>query len=174
MLKSVNKFLNVLLVSNWKIALIFWFPFQGMLHGQGPKKTGGMEEIEVFIFNFFVNRFDCCFFVQCFTIIIIKCKASFSCHSSSSHYSTQGFVLISFHFIFSFLKYKKKKILCNFTCDLPLSLRISYLKCGQAKNSQANGSLRENVSVFLIAPSCFNKQTKCRYERTFKERNCLD
>ena len=117
----------------------------------------------VFIFLFFfVNRFVC--FVQCFTIIIIKCKASFSCHSShkqslgqgniftavchsvhrgvlsqhalqvvssmpyrgvlsqhalhgrcaipaciacgipASHYSTHGFVLISFHFIFSFLK----------------------------------------------------------------------
>ena len=41
------------------------------------------------------------------------------------------------------------------------------------KNSQANGSLRENVSVFLIAPSCFNKQKKCRYKRTFKERNHL-
>ena len=96
-----------------------------------------------------------------FTIIIIKCKASFSCHSSLSHYSTQGFILISFHFIFSFLK---NKILCNFTCDLLLSLRISDLKCGQVcgknmtKNSQANGSLRENVSIFLIAPSCFNKQ----------------
>ena len=90
---------------------------------------------------FFVNRFVC--FVQCFTIIIIKCKASFSCHSSSSHYSTQGFILISFHFI-----------LYNFTCDLLLSLWISELKCGQTcgknmpKNSQANGSLRENVSVF--------------------------
>ena len=56
--------------------------------------------------------------------------------------------LISFHFIFSFLK---NKILCNFTCDLLLCLRISDLKCGQAKNSQANGSLRENVSIFLIA-----------------------
>ena len=104
----------------------------------------------VFIFLFFfVNRFVC--FVQCFTIIIIICKASFSCHSSSSHYSTQGFVLISFHFIFSFLK---NKIFCNLTCDLLLSLRISELKCRQAcrknmtKNSQANGSLRENVSVF--------------------------
>ena len=42
----------------------------------------------------------------------------------------------------------------------------------RTKNSQANGSLRENVSVFLIAPSCYNKQ-KCRYERTFKERNRL-
>ena len=31
------------------------------------------------------------------------------------------------------------------------------------KNSQANGFLRENVSVFLIEPSCYNKQ-KCRYE----------
>ena len=115
-------------------------------------------------------------FLYSFTIIIIKCKASFSCHSSSSHYSTQGFILISFHFIFSFLK---NKILCNFTCDLLLSSQISDLKCGQAcrknmtKNSQAKGSLRENVSVFLIAPSCFNKQKKCRYERTFKERNHL-
>ena len=26
---------------------------------------------------------------------------------------------------------------------------------------------------FLIAPSCFNKQKKCRYKRTFKERNPL-
>ena len=33
-----------------------------------------------------------------------------------------------------------------------------------------NGSLRENVSVFLIAPS---SQKKCRYERTLKERNHL-
>ena len=56
--------------------------------------------------------------------------------------------LISFHFIFSFLKNKKNKILCNFTCDLLLSLQISDLKCGQAKNSQVNGSLRENISFF--------------------------
>ena len=55
----------------------------------------------VFIFLlFFVNRFLC--FVQFFTIIIIKCKASFSCHSSSSHYSTQGFVLILFHYVNSY------------------------------------------------------------------------
>ena len=71
------------------------------------------------------------FFCTVFTIIIIKCKASFSCHSSSYHYSTQGFVLILFHFIFSFLKNKINKILCNFTCDLLLCLRISDLKCGQ-------------------------------------------
>ena len=121
----------------------------------------------VFIFYFFfVNRFLC--FVQCFTIIIIKCKASFSCHLSSSHYSTQGFVLILFHFIFSFLK---NKILYNFTCDLLFTFRISELKkCGQAcrknitKNSQANGSLGENVSIFFIAPACFSEQRKCRYD----------
>ena len=126
----------------------------------------------LFFYLFFVNRFvDWFFFCTVFTIIIIKCKASFSCHSSSYHYSTQGFILISFHFIFSFFFFnKKKKILSSFTCDLLLSLRISDLKCGQAKNSQANGSLRENVSVFLIAPS---SQQKCRYERTFKERNRL-
>ena len=131
------------------------------------------KKIEVFIFLFFfVNRFVDCFFCTVFTIIIIKCKALFSCHSSSYHYSTQGFILISFHFTFSFLKNKKNKILCNFTCDLLFCLQISDLKCGQAKNSQANGSLRDNVSIFLIAPSCYNKQ-KCRYERTFKERNRL-
>ena len=119
------------------------------------------------------------FFVQCFTIIIIKCKASFSCHSSSSHYSTHGFILISFHFIFSFLKNKKNKILCNFTCDLLLCLWISNLKCRQAfgknmtKNSQVNGSLRENISILLITPTCFNKQKKCRYKRTFKEKIIL-
>ena len=134
------------------------------------KKTG------FYFLNFFVNRFFC-LFVQFFTIIIIKCKASFSYHSSSSHYSTQGFILISFHFIFSFLK---NKILYNFTCDLLFSFQISELKNVNRhvekisqKNSQVNGSLRENVSVFFIAPPCFNKQKKCRYERTFKERNCL-
>ena len=91
------------------------------------------KKIEVFIFLFFfVNRFVDCFFCTVFTIFIIKCKASFSCHSSSSHYSTQGFVLISFYFIFSFLiKNKNNKILCNFTSDLVLCLRISDLKCGQ-------------------------------------------
>ena len=36
-------------------------------------------------------------YVQFFTIIIIKCKVSFSSDSSSSHYSMQGFVFISFH-----------------------------------------------------------------------------
>ena len=72
------------------------------------------------------------FFCTVFTIIIIKCKALFSCHWSSYHYSTQGFVLILFHFIFSFLmKNKKNKILYNFTSDLLLCLRISDLKCGQ-------------------------------------------
>ena len=131
-----------------------------MVHG--GQQDG--KKIEVFIFFWQIDLFG--FFVQCFTIIIIKCKASFSCHSSSSHYSTQGFILISFHFIFSFL-------------NLLLCLRISDLKCGQAcrknltKNSPANGSLREKVSIFLIAPSCFSKQKECRYERTFKERNRL-
>ena len=137
MLKSVNKFPNVLLVSNWKIALIFWFSFQGTLHGQGPKETGGMGRRLKFLF-FFVNRFvDCFFFCTVFTIIIIKCKASLSCHSSSYHYSTQGFILISFHFIFSFLiKNKKNKILYNFTSDLLLCLWISDLKCGQKTPKQ--------------------------------------
>ena len=49
---------------------------------------------------------------------------------------------------------------CVVFTDIRLKMRT--------KNSQANGSLRENVSIFFIAPSCYNKQ-KCRYERTFKE-----
>ena len=53
---------------------------------------GGIVVIELFYF-FNVNSFLC----TVFTIIIIKCKVSFSSHSSSSHYSMQGFVFISFH-----------------------------------------------------------------------------
>ena len=137
----------------------FDFHFREWYLDKVRRRQAGMGWIGIlFIYLFiFVNRFFC-LFVQFFTIIIIKCKASFSFHSSSSHYSTQGFVLISFHFIFSFLKNEKNKILCNCTCHLLLSLWISDLKCGHGKNSQANGSLRENVSVFFITPSCFNKQ----------------
>ena len=149
--KSVNNFQNALLVSSWKISLNCL-----LISISGNGTWTELEEVRqdgktsFYFFIFFVNRFQVCF-VQSFTTIIIKCKASFSCHSSSSHYSTQGFVLISFHFIFYFLK---NKILYNFTCDLLLSLWISELKCGQAcgknmtKNSQVNGSLRENISVF--------------------------
>ena len=78
----------------------------------------------------------------------MKCKASFSCHSSSYHYSTQGFVLISFHFIFSFLKNKINKMLCNFTCDLLLCLQISDLKCGQ-KTPKWMGSWEKTFPFFL-------------------------
>ena len=102
----------------------------------------------LFILFFFVNRFVV-FFCTVFTIIIIKCKASFSCHSSSYHYSTQGFVLISFHFIFSFLENKKNKILCNFTCDLLFCLQISDLKCGQAKNSPSEWVLERKCFRFF-------------------------
>ena len=144
-----------------------------MLHGQGPKETGGLGRRLKFLFFyfFFVNRFvDCFFFVQFLPSSLLNARLCF--HVIHPHIIIQHKVLFSFHFTFSFLKNKKNKILSNFTCDLLFCLRISDLKCGQAKNSQANGSLRDNVSVFLIAPSCYNKQ-KCRYERTFKERNHL-
>ena len=49
----------------------------------------GIVVIELFYF-FNVNSFLC----TVFTIMIIKCKVSFSSHSSSSHYSMQGFVFI--------------------------------------------------------------------------------
>ena len=117
---------------------------------------------------FCVNKFLC--FVLFFTIIIIKCKASFSCHSSSSHYSTQGFILISLHFIFPFLK---NKIVYNFTCDLLFSFQISELKIWTGmqkkyhKNSQVNSSLRENISILLIAPLLSRRNVGM----TCKERN---
>ena len=124
----------------------------------------------LFFYFFFVNRFvDCFFFVQFLPSSLLNARLRF--HVIHPHI-IQHEVSFSSHLIFSFLKNKKNKILCNFTCDLLFCLRISDLKCGQAKNSQVNGSLRENVSVFLIAPSYYNKQ-KCRYERTFKERNRL-
>ena len=139
--KSINKFLNALLVSNWKTALNFlsisisekvtWTGSDEGRHG-GSQMKRKRKMISFYFFNFFVNRL-----YSFFTIIIIKCKASFSCHSSSSHYSTQGFVLISFHFTFSFLiKNKKNKILCNFTSDLLLCLQITNLKCGQKLPSE--------------------------------------
>ena len=149
--KSINNFQNALLVSSWKISLnclLISISRNGTWTELEEGRWDGKTSFYYFIF--FVNWFQVCF-VQCFTIIIIKFKLSFSCHSSSSHYSTQGFVLISFHFIFSFLK---NNILYNFTCDLLLCLQISELKCGQAcrknmtKNSQANGSLREKFSIF--------------------------
>ena len=106
-----------------------WTELEG---GRQDGKTG------FYLFIFFINRFLC--FVQFFTIIIIKYKASFSCHSSSSHYSIQGFVLILFHLIFSFLK---NKILYNFTCDLLFSFQISELKTADRhpeKISQKTGA----------------------------------
>ena len=62
--------------------IVFWFLFQGTLHGQGPKKTGGMgRRLKFLFFNFFfVNRFDCCIFLVFY----------------HHHYQMQGFVFMSF------------------------------------------------------------------------------
>ena len=58
------------------------------------RKQGGRGDSSNLTFLFFyffnVNSFLC----TVFTIIIIKCKVSFSSHSSSSHYSMQGFIFI--------------------------------------------------------------------------------
>ena len=51
---------------------------------------GGIVVIELFYFFIFLMKIVFC--VQFFTIIIIKCKVSFSSHSS--HYSMQGFIFI--------------------------------------------------------------------------------
>ena len=71
---------------------LFYFYFQRVK--KRKRKQGGI----VVVAELFKKKFyEIAFFVQFFTIIIIKCKVSFSSHSSSSHYSMQGFVFISFH-----------------------------------------------------------------------------
>ena len=45
-----------------------------------------------------------CKYLYIVFIIIIKCKVLFSSHSSSSHYSMQGFIFIPFHFFCFFCK----------------------------------------------------------------------
>ena len=127
-------------------------------------------KISFYLF-FFVNRF---LFVQFYTIIIIKCKALFSCHSSSSHYSTQGFVLISFHFIFSYLKNK----FIHFYMWSSVFFPEIRFKCRQdcrkvAQKLQSDWFLERKCFCFLITPPCFHKQQKCRSERTFNERDRL-
>ena len=54
MLNSVNKFQNAVLVTNWKITLIFfWFPFQGAVFGQSEETTGRVGWIGIlFIYLF--------------------------------------------------------------------------------------------------------------------------
>ena len=145
-----------------------------MLRGQALMKRGGIpiwiiirRLVFIFLF-FFVNRFVLFFLYSVLPSSLLNARLRF--HVIHPHLIIQHKVSFSSRFISFFLLKKKKKKLSSFTCDLLLSLRISDLKCGQAKNSQVNGSLRENVSVFLIAPS---SQKKCRYERTFKEINRL-
>ena len=136
------------------------------------RAVGWEEEWSFYFLNFF-----CKYIVQFFTIIIIKCKASFSCHSSSSHYSTQDFILISFHFIFSFLKNKIKYYAIShvtFCCVYGYRLKMrTGMRKKYDKKLLSKWVLERKRFCFLIAPSCFNKQKKCRHERTFKERNHL-
>ena len=79
---------------------LFYFYFQGETKTKRKQRGGVIVVIVVklFIYFFSVNSFLYSFF----TIIIIKCKVLFSSHSSSSHYSMQGFVFISFHIFLGF------------------------------------------------------------------------
>ena len=78
--------------------------------------------------------------------------------------------LVSFHFFFS-----KNKV-SNFTCDLLFSFQISELRMWIGlpkkyhKNSQVNGCLRENVSVFFFAPLLSRRNVG----RTSKESICFN
>ena len=56
--------------------------------------------------------------------------------------------LVSFHFFFFNKKFKKNKILCNFTSDLLLCLRISDLKCGP-KTPKQIGPWEKTFPFFL-------------------------
>ena len=57
MLNSVNKFQNAVLVTNWKIKLIFFgFPFQGAVFGQSEDlddRRGGMIRDFIYWFIYF-------------------------------------------------------------------------------------------------------------------------
>ena len=55
MLNLVNKFQNVVLVTNWKITLIFfWFPYKGAVFGQSEETTGGVgtNRGSFYLFNY--------------------------------------------------------------------------------------------------------------------------
>ena len=79
-----------------------------MLHGQGPKETGGMGrrlKFLFFYFYFFVNRFvDCFFFVQFLPSSLLNARLCF--HVIHPHIIIQHKVSFSSRFIF-FLFFKK-------------------------------------------------------------------
>ena len=75
-----------------------------MLHGQGPKETGGMgRRLKFLFFNFFfVNRFlDCFFFVQFLPSSLLNARLRF--HVIHPHIIIQHKVSFSSCFISFFL-----------------------------------------------------------------------
>ena len=86
--------------SETEFSELFYFYFQKETKTKRKQEEGGIVVIAVklFIYFFYVNSF----LYSLFTIIMIKCKVSFSSHSSSSHYSMEGFVFISFHIFLGF------------------------------------------------------------------------
>ena len=82
---------------SWVVYFLSYFIsiFRERRREKESRVEGGIVVVaELFKKKFYVNSFLCTVF---FTIIIIKYKVSFSSHSSSSHYSMQGFIFISFH-----------------------------------------------------------------------------
>ena len=140
--KSVKKFQNALLISNWEIALNFLLisiSGNSTWTELGGGRWGGKTSF--YSLFFFINKFFVCF-------------VQFHSH------------VISFNFFF----FKNKFIHCYMWSSV-FFLKIR-LKCRQECRKVAQ-KLPSEWFHFLIAPSCFNKQQKCRYERTFKERNSL-
>ena len=117
-----------------------------------------------YFLNFFVNRL-----YSFLPSSLLHARLCF--HVIHPHLIIQHKVSFSPHFISFFFFFKNK--VSNFTCDLLFSFQISELKNvdrhakNNHKNSQANGSFRENISVFFIAPLLSRRNVGM----TSKERN---
>ena len=72
--------------------------------GTERQEAQGGGKVKVFFCKYLYLVFIIffCKYLYIVFIIIIKCNVSFSSHSSSSHYSMQGFIFILFHFFFLF------------------------------------------------------------------------
>ena len=109
--------------------------------------VGWEEDWSFYFLIFFVNRFVVFFSYSVLPSSLLNTRLHF--HVIHPHLIIQHKVSFSSRFIsFFFFKNKKNKILCNFTCDLLLCLRISDLKCGQAKTPKQMGPWEKMFPFF--------------------------
>ena len=83
--------------------IVFWFLFQGTLHGQGPKKTGGMGRRLKFLLFYFFLQIDLIvvFFYSVLPSSLSNARLRF--HVIHPHLIIQYKVSFSSHFISFFL-----------------------------------------------------------------------